>query len=252
MNNFSIRYYPVVAESEDPDNFLYDKKELGLQEQVDLRPFVTKVRNQVNLRSCSGEAVVGAYEILLKKQYPEKYTNLSPLFVYHNAKIYEGRRPIFDAGVYIKDAIRSVKHFGVCAEDIWPYAQQNFTFNPTEESYTDAKKRKIKSYYKLKDFSDILDALNNDIPVITSIKTYSNFTKLGWDGSSYLNVPDSRDFLIGGHAVVLVGYNTNKEHLIAKNSFGPAWGDNGYFYIPFEYAKTHFLDSWVIEIDLLD
>lgn len=252
MNGFSINYFPVVSERPDHKNFFYNKRDHELHKEVDLRPFVSRIRNQVNLRSCSGEAVVGAYEILLKKQYPEQYKNLSPLFVFYNAKLYEGRRPVFDAGVYIKDAIRSVKHFGICSEDIWPHSQQAVTFNPTEESYLDAKKRKIKTYSMIKEFDDIIDALSNDIPVISAIKTYSNFTKLGWDGSSYLAVPGQKDFLIGGHAVVLVGYDINKEHLIAKNSFGPAWGNDGYFYIPFEYAKTHFLDSWIIEINLLD
>lgn len=252
LHDFSINYYPVVSEPDDPRNFFYENTNSELKEEVDLRPFAGKVRNQVNLRSCSSEAVVAAYEILLKKEHPEKFTNLSPLFVFHNAKMYESRRPILEAGVYIKDAIRSIKHFGVCAEDIWPYAQQNFFFHPTEESYQDAKKRKIKSYHKLKDFDDITDALTNETPVISAIKTFSNFTKLGWDGSSYLNIPEQQDFLIGGHAVTLVGYNKNKESLIAKNSFGSLWADSGYFYIPFDYARLHFLDSWVIEIDLQD
>ncbi len=252
IHDFSINYYPVVSEPDDPRNFFYENTNSELKEEVDLRPLAGKVRNQANLRSCSGEAVVAAYEILLKKEHPEKFTNLSPLFVFHNAKMFETRRHILDAGVYIKDAIRAVKHFGICSEDVWPYDYQNFSVNPTEESYIDAKKRKLKSYHRLKDFDDITDALTNEIPVISAIKTFSNFTNLGWDGTSNLGIPNNRDFLIGGHAVTLVGYDKNKESLIAKNSFGSHWGDNGYFYIPFDYARSHFLDSWVIEIDLQD
>lgn len=252
INNLAINYYPVVSEPDNAENFIYENSNSKLLEQVDLRPFAGPVRNQFSLRSCSGEAVVGAYEILLKKEHPEKYKNLSPLFVYHNARMYETRRPILEAGVYIKDAIRSIKHFGVCSEDVWPYSQQNFSFNPTEESYKDAKARKIKNYFRLNGLDDITDALTNDIPVISAIKTFSNFTKLGWDGSSYLDNPDQQDFLIGGHAITLVGYNKNKQCLIARNSFGSLWADNGYFYISFDYAQSNFLDSWIIEIDLQD
>lgn len=250
MNNFSIKYYPVVAEPEDHRNHFYENKNSNLKEEVNLRPFSSKVRNQVNLRSCSSEAVVGAYEILLKKEFPEQFVNLSPLFVHHNAKMYESRRPVLEAGVYIRDAIRSVKHFGICSEDIWPYSQQNFSFHPTEESYNDAKKRKLKHYFRLKNFDDLLDALTNELPVISAIKTFSNFTQFGWNGTSYLDIPGQKDFMIGGHAVTVIGYNQNKEYLIAKNSFGPLWGDAGYFYISFDYARSHFLDSWTIGIDL--
>ena len=249
---FSVNYYPVVRDPGDDRDFPYEKRDEELLEHVDLREFAGKIRNQVSLRSCSSEALVGAYEIILKKNYPDHYVNLSPLFVYYNARMLEGRRSYIDAGVYIRDAIRALKQYGVCAELTWPYNIENFSFQPTEESYKDAKKRTIKNYFKCRDFDDILDSLSSNVPVITSIKTYSNFSKLGWDGSAYLDIPDVRDFHIGGHAVCLVGYDKTHEKLIVRNSFGPGWADRGYFYIPFKYAEANFMDSWVIEIDLLD
>lgn len=252
LNPFSVNYYPVVADVGDERDFLYEKKDKELREKVDLRNYASRVRNQAHLRSCSGEAVVAAYEILLKKEYPEKYADLSSLFVYHNARLFESRRPLVDSGVYIRDAIRAVKQFGICAESVWPYNTQYFSATPTEESYKDAKTRTIDSYYKCSDFEDILDALNNDVPVVTAIKTYSNFNSLGWNGSSELILPGPRDIDIGGHAVALVGYNKETERFIAKNSFGPLWGDKGYFYIPFDSAERVFVDSWIFEIKLLD
>jgi C1A family cysteine protease len=252
MNNFLINYYPVVGDPGDHRDFLYEKKDIELREQVDLREYSGKMRNQAHLRSCSSEALTNAYEILLKKEFPEKYTDLSSMFVYYNARSFESRRPLANAGVYIRDAIRAVKYFGICAENIWPYNTTYFSINPSEASYEDAKKRTIGSYYLCRDFEDILDSLNNDIPVVTAMKTYSNFNRLGWDGSSELLMPGDRDLNMGGHAVALVGYDRLKEKFIAKNSFGPLWGDRGYFYIPFEYAEQGFMDSWIFEIKLLD
>ncbi len=252
MNSLATNYFPVVYDLGDHRDFLYEKKDIELKEKVDLREYSGKVRNQAHLRSCSSEALIAAYEILLKKEHPEKYTDLSSLFVYHNARSYETRRPLIDAGVYIRDAIRAVKHFGVCAENVWPYNTLQFSITPTEASYEDAKKRTIGSYYRCKDFEDILDALNNDVPVVTAMRTYSNFGRLGWNGSSELTLPGDKDLNMGGHAVALVGYDRLTEKFIAKNSFGPFWGDKGYFYIPFEYAEQGFMDSWIFEIKLLD
>jgi C1A family cysteine protease len=252
LNNFSVNYYPVVADPGDHRDFLYEKKDIELKEATDLRSYSGKVRNQANLRSCTSEALISVYEILLKKDHPDKFVELSSLFVYHNARSFEARRPIVDAGVYIKDAIRAVKHYGICAESVWPFNPGQFSINPTEESYKDAKKRTIGSYYKCRNFEDLLDALNNDVPVISAIMTYSNFSRIGWDGTSELTIPTAKDILMGGHSVALVGYDIPNKKFIAKNSFGPLWGDKGYFYIPFEYAERNFMDSWIFEIKLLD
>ena len=52
-------------------------------------------------------------------------------------------------------------------------------------------------------------------------------------------------FLIGGHAVLIIGYDDTKERTIhgrhykgfleCQNSWGEDWGDKGFFWIPYEY-----------------
>jgi C1A family cysteine protease len=39
---------------------------------------------------------------------------------------------------------------------------------------------------------------------------------------------------LGGHAVLLVGYNDAEKYFIVKNSWGPGWGENGYFRIAYD------------------
>ena len=59
--------------------------------------------------------------------------------------------------------------------------------------------------------------------------------------------------LLGGHAVCLVGYddnfkNTRNGYFIAKNSWGPTWGDKGYFYMPYAVIQNTRMSSdfWAI------
>ena len=54
----------------------------------------------------------------------------------------------------------------------------------------------------------------------------------------------------GEHAVYLVGYNQDKKQLLAKNSFGTDWGENGYFWIPYDYAKSEVFEAWIFDIVL--
>jgi C1A family cysteine protease len=48
-------------------------------------------------------------------------------------------------------------------------------------------------------------------------------------------LPKKGESVVGGHAVLAVGYSDAKRHVIVRNSWGPTWGDQGYFYMPYQY-----------------
>ena len=42
---------------------------------------------------------------------------------------------------------------------------------------------------------------------------------------------------LGGHAVLLIGYNDTEEYFIVKNSWSTNWGEEGYFKIAYSEVK---------------
>ena len=50
--------------------------------------------------------------------------------------------------------------------------------------------------------------------------------------------------ILGGHAIVLCGYN--KDRIIFRNSWGADWGTNGYGTLPIEYLSQYGSDFWVL------
>jgi hypothetical protein len=38
---------------------------------------------------------------------------------------------------------------------------------------------------------------------------------------------------VSGHTVLLLGYRDSSQSFLARNSWGPTWGDGGHFYVPY-------------------
>lgn len=241
--------FKVRAGINDWRDFSYASSNNPLREVVDLRPWSSPVENQAHLGSCTGQAVVGAYELMVKKQYPEQFEDLSRLFVYYNARLIEGNVDE-DEGAYIRDAVKAVNKYGICAESFWPYDIELFAMTPPISSYTDARNRTIKKYYRVEGLKNILDALSNDYPVVAGMQVYSSFDDIEAIENFILPMPTVKDDIIGGHAVVIVGYDLLKKLVLCRNSFGPDWCRGGHFWVPFEYVRNNFSDCWIFDIDV--
>lgn len=224
------------------------KEDVPLKSYVDLRPYASAIEDQLHLGSCVGQAVVGAYELMTRKLCIDDFTDLSRLFVYYNARALDNSIEE-DVGSYTRDGIKAINKWGVCDERIWPYIIDKFADAPSIAAYEDAEKRIISQYYRLVTLDDILHALSAGYPVVTSMNVYNSFYDLENPGEILLKMPKETDNIIGGHAVVFVGYNLANNTFIARNSFGESWGLAGNFFVPFEYVKQDFMDSWIFDID---
>jgi C1A family cysteine protease len=49
-----------------------------------------------------------------------------------------------------------------------------------------------------------------------------------------------------GHEMIIIGYNDNAKVLKLRNSWGPDRGDNGDFYMSYDYYQLMVNDAWVI------
>lgn len=241
------KIFNVKPSPSDQRDFAYKQRKITYENTVDLRQWDSVVENQGNLSSCVGNAVTNCYELMVKESTPENFVDLSRLFVYFNARVYEGSENIDDGVVYIRDALRGTKQYGICTETIWPYIEDKVTSRPSPAAYTDAQSRRTKSYTKLNTLGDMLDALTHKNPIIVGLNLYENFMSLN-SSNATLKLPSDNTSYLGGHSMCIVGYYLDKQQFIAKNSFGANWGSNGYCYIPFEYIRLYCFEKWIISI----
>lgn len=246
----SSRKYRVSPDKVDWRDRYYNFARTPLKEVVDMRSMASAVEQQSDLGSCTAQAIVGAYELLTKRDHLDQYVELSRLFVYFNARMTAGSINE-DEGAYIRDALKAVDRYGICKEELWPYKIENFAMRPTPECYQDAKLRTLKKYYRISGLNDMLDALNSGYPIVAGINVYSSFDKIA-EENSILSMPADTEKELGAHAILLVGYDLSRKLILARNSFGPKWGDHGYFWIPFDYVTQDLTDAWIFDINLAE
>ena len=210
-----------------------------------MREWDSVIEDQGSLGSCAGNAIVNAYELQVRYLYPDKFAELSRLFVYYNSRLLENT-VMEDAGVYLRNGMRAVQKYGICTEKLWPYDIAKFSVKPTDECYQAALERTITAYQSLSTIDDVLHAVNDNKPVVIGVTVYDNFDYIS-KSDSVIQKPDNSD-QGGGHAMTVVGYDMAKRQFLVKNSFGRDWGDSGYAWLPFDYAESEGFEKWVFDI----
>jgi C1A family cysteine protease len=247
IKDYAPKKFHWVRDRPDARDFLYAPRPVAPQSKVDLRSLCTIIEDQGNLGSCTGNAIAGAIEYLNKKS--GRTTDVSRLFIYYFEREMIGTVN-YDSGAYIRDGIKTVFKYGAPLERLWPYIINRFTLKPTTTALTDGSKRKVTLYEKITDFAGCKNALANGFPVIIGFDVYSSFVSSTVSRTGMMPYPNvNREVLLGGHAVLLVGYDDSTQRFIVRNSWGTRWGDRGYFYMPYQVIQNTSMsdDFWIIK-----
>jgi C1A family cysteine protease len=219
----------------------------GLPSSVDLRSKCPPVYDQGQLGSCTGNAIAGAIEFDQRKQGAKEFVP-SRLFIYYNERVIEGTVNQ-DAGAQIRDGIKAVAKIGAPPETDWPYDITKFSQQPPDKAYQDAKQDIVSSYARVaQSLSQMQGCLAAGYPFVFGFTVYESFESNEVASTGVVPMPGPGEKVLGGHAVVAVGYNNAKRAFIVRNSWGRRWGLKGYFLMPYEYLLTpdYADDFWTV------
>jgi C1A family cysteine protease len=279
--SYRLGWIPDVPDRRDISFRAVFRLPVKLPPRADLRAGCSPVEQQGNLGSCTAQALVGALEFLelqaqgagrrspgasqksqvecqksLEKnlrlatcdQRPSRFRDLSRLFVYYNERAAMGTVRE-DSGAMLRTGIKVLKKQGVCREVLWPYLIAKFAVKPKPACYREAARHQVTAYQRLETLNEMKACLAMGLPFVFGFAVYEHVMSAAVRRSGKIRLPKPRERMLGGHAVLAVGYRDKTRALIFRNSWGAEWGRAGYGEMPYAYLEDRNLsdDFWCIQ-----
>jgi C1A family cysteine protease len=212
-----------------------------LPSSVDLTSKLPPCYDQGQLGSCTANGIAGALAFI------EKGEMHSRLFIYYNERALEGTVRQ-DAGAQIRDGIKVVVKQGACPETMWPYIESKFKCKPSSVCYKNALTDRVISYLKVVGLQQLKSCLAAGFPVVIGFQVYESFESNAVAKTGIVPMPGKNEQCVGGHCVLVIGYDDADKTFLVRNSWGTGWGINGNFKMPQDYLADPALctDNWTI------
>jgi C1A family cysteine protease len=242
------RKYGLIPDTKDERDFCFaPQPALNLPDRADLRPNCPPVLEQLSIGSCTAVAIANCYKFLLMKEKLPAFLP-SRLFIYYNERAIQGTIER-DSGALIRNGFKTISKQGVCDENLWKYEVSKFRLKPPAVCYSEALKHRAVEYQRVSQtLNQMKLCLVEGFPIVGGFIAYESFESKEAARTGILNLPAAGERKLVGHAVLIVGYDSDSERFIAMNSWGNTWGLQGYFTVPFEYFISEELasDFWTL------
>lgn len=212
---------------------------------IDLRPELPPVRDQGRRSTCVAFAGTANHEWLRRDG-----ETLSVEFLHWAAKARDGLAA-GTSGTTLRAATRALADIGQPPEPSWPYDDSRDdrapAYGPPAGACEAAQQRRLIGGTPLAPTAGAIRAvLEAGRVVLLGLRVHATWHFVPLDGRIAMPPPGAAS--LGGHAVLVVGFNDAADpsggHFIVRNSWGADWGDAGYGHLPLAYVDTYGIAAW--------
>lgn len=220
-----------------------------LPSKIDLHALCPPVYDQGPIGSCTANATAAAVDFERKRQ-SLPFMTPSRLFIYYNERAIEHSTNT-DSGAMLRDGMKTIAAQGVCTESLWAYNTTKVLVKPPAPCYQAALAHRTLQYLRLnQDLLSMKTCLAAGFPFVFGFTVYESFESAEVTATGKVPMPGPNEAVLGGHAVLAVGYSDASNRFLLRNSWGAQWGINGHFTMPYAYLTDSNLsdDFWTVRI----
>lgn len=219
---------------------------------VDLLPDVFEVEDQGALGTCTANAGLSALELMYKRAGDPQ--DFSRLYLYYWERANMGLKG--DTGADPVQITRVLADRGVCLEATWPYDPALLDVQPSAAAEAEAGQYRIHGaefiQLAVADLDTIIERIRSSlcagIPVLQTSLILRDFMNLkdqkDWRTQKFSMTTSETNVPLGSHETLIIGYDDSVQMFLCQNSWGPDWGDGGFFGVPYAYMGN----AWISQL----
>ncbi len=213
--------------------------ELPAQAGIPVRALIS---DQGATNACCGFALRYAIDACMARTSLSE--SVSAMYLYWNARNVHGEAQ-HDGGTYLRAVLQAANKQGLCAESVWPWDHERINRRPGWQAYREGLDRRTRLQYRriretgVARVRAIQRSIVDGSPVLIGAPVDEHFMRLReHEVSPRSLIP------VGGHAMCILGYN--EQGFEGPNSWGPAWGNLGWFTLSKEFVCAPEADLWSV------
>ncbi len=225
--------------------FSNDGKRAGdMPRWFSLRPYTPYPKNQGSINSCVGWAM-GYAGMTTQRAFERRITNrkeitdnaYSAMYIYNQVK--EGNCM---SGAYVPKAADFLKNSGDCKSADFDFPYGDCERQPQAMHVSQSQNHLIKDFVALFDKDTPAKtrvmrckrSIAEGKPVVVGMNISESLKRLHRMDYNWQPSGTASDKMLGGHALCVIGYNDSLGVFEIMNSWGPTWGDQGYFFVSYK------------------